>query len=596
MTLVNSETGAGIAFPRIAAGEARNPSNWGAGISFTWNVPVVRDAGPAAPRDRTKSLRHFADQNPLLRYARKGACALLVAIAGVCAAQSQSTPAPAPIQQVNRQAVAIETRPQLFAVLCALDAAGFNSEADTTSDSPGRVQLRHAMLGLHGPAVEALRKFYSEHALADTGATFSRFMSFGLAAGPAPNFEFELRRDELPPDALALEGFNKVLADFYREEHIGELWQHYQPDYEKSIENYRAPVSDLIFTVMNYLREILRPSSPRYFSIYMELLAGRKTNFRNYGDHYEMVVNPNPDLPMDDIRHAFLHFLLDPIAIRYRVEASRLSPLLEFAARAPLLPPDMHDDYSAFFDECLVRAVELRLRRLSPADLSSAIDQAEGNGYVLVRPIYAGLTGFEKSEPAMGYYLPDLVKGIDVPAEQRRLRGVKFADAATTATVSAENASPAAARPNAASDPAQEDLAEGQRQISARNGPAAAASFEHFLASHPDDMRATYGLAVASALMGKPDRARELFAKVIAAAPATPSETSTQPDPSNLSWSHIYLARMYDVEGQRELAVAEYRAALAVAGAPESARAAADRGVQAGYQTPSRENKPDAKP
>ena len=30
----------------------------------------------------------------------------------------------------------------------------------------------------------------------------------------------------------------------------------------------------------------------------------------------------------------------------------------------------------------------------------------------------------------MGYYLPDLIKGIDVGAEQRRLRGVKFADAA----------------------------------------------------------------------------------------------------------------------------------------------------------------------
>jgi tetratricopeptide (TPR) repeat protein len=539
-------------------------------------------------------LRQLADQNLLLRYARKGLLAMLIAFAGMGAARAQSLPAPA--QAVNRQAVAIETRPQLFAVLCALDAAGFDSGADTTSDSPGRVQLRRAMLGLHGPAVEALRKYYNEHALADTGATFSRFMSFALAAGPAPNFEFELRRDELPPDALALEGFNKILADFYREEHIAELWQHFQPDYDKSIEIYRAPISDLVFTVMNYLREILRPSSPRYFSVYMELLAGRKTNFRNYGDHYEMVVNPSPDLPMDDIRHAFLHFLLDPIAIRYRVEASRLSPLLEIAARAPMLPVEMHDDYAAFFDECLVRAVELRLRRLSPGDLSSAIDQAESSGYVLVRPLYAGLTGFEKSEPAMGYYLPDLVKGIDVSAEQRRLRGVKFADAATTASTSAENNSPKAAKPPAVSDPAQEDLAEGQRQISARNGAAAAKSFEHVLSSHPDDLRATYGLAVASALMGKPDRARELFAKVIAAAPANASETSTQPDPSNLSWSHIYLGRMYDVEGQRELAVAEYRAALAVAGAPESARAAADRGVQAGYQTPSRENKPDPKP
>jgi len=70
---------------------------------------------------------------------------------------------------------------------------------------------------------------------------------------------------------------------------------------------------------------------------------------------------------------------------------------------------------------------------------------------------------------------------------------------------------------------------------------------------------------------------------------------SAQPDPANVSWSHIYLGRMYDVEGQRDLAVAEYQQALAVAGAPASARTAAQRGVETGYQTPSRQNKSDGK-
>ena len=86
--------------------------------------------------------------------------------------------------------------------------------------------------GVAGTGVEALRKYYNEHALADSGATFSRFVSFALAAGPPPKFDFELRRDELPPDALALEGFNEVLANFYREAQIDQLWQFYQPDYE----------------------------------------------------------------------------------------------------------------------------------------------------------------------------------------------------------------------------------------------------------------------------------------------------------------------------------------------------------------------------
>ena len=481
----------------------------------------------------------------------------------------------------------MRTRPQLFATLVALAAAGFESDTGAPGQSAGRAQLRNRMLGLKGPAVEALRKYYREHARADSGATFSRFVSFALAAGPPPKFEFELRRDELPPDAhLHSKGFNEVLANFYREQQIDLLWQHYQPEYERAVETYQGPVSELVLTVTGYLREVIRSSSPRSFSVYVELLAGGKTNFRNYGDHYELVVSPGSDPSMDDIRHSLLHFILDPIAIRYQTQASRLSPVLEYAARAPLLPTEFHDDYDAFFDECLIRAVELRLRHLPPADLSSAIDQAEGTGYVLVRPIYAGLSGFEKSEPAMGFYLPDLIKGIDVPAEERRLRGVKFADATPAGDAVSGPDRQAASKADATPSPVEEDLAEGQRQISARNGAAATASFERVLAAHPNDLRATYGLAVASALLGKPDQARELFSKVISASLNSPAGGDAQADPADVAWSHIYLGRMYDVEGQRDLAVGEYRAALAVNGVPEPARAAAQRGVEAGYQTP----------
>ncbi len=513
------------------------------------------------------------------------------------AKQPQNKKSAPPLRVEARRAVSVEIRPQLFATICALDAAGFDSSVSTADQSPGRVQLRQRMLALRGPAVEALRKYYREHALADAGATFSRFVSFALAAGPPPKFEFEMRREDLPPDALALEGFNEVLANFYREEQLDQLWQHYQPDYERGVEFYTAPVSEIAFTLTSYLREILKSNGTRTFTVYVEPLAGGKTNFRNYGDHYELVVSPSADPPLDDIRHAFLHFLLDSMAIQYRAEASRASPLLEFAARAPRLPVEFHDDYSAFFDECLVRAVELRLRHLTPANLSAAIDQAESSGFVLIRPIYAGLSGFEKSEPAMSYYLPDLIKGIDVAGETRRLRGVKFAEAAPAGDAAPVAGSVSAAGPKstASADPFEEYLAEGQRQISVRNGAAAAASFERVLAAHPNDLRATYGLAVASALSGQPDRARELFAKVIAASQSSPVEGGAQPDPANVSWSHIYLGRMYDVEGQRDLAVAEYRAALAVTGAPESARTAAQRGVETGYQTPSRENKPDGK-
>ena len=544
-----------------------------------------------------RCLRYNFAENRVVWIACLGVALLLAAHGDARAqAQAQAQPPPAktasrPAAAESRRVVSVDSRPQLFAVMCALDAAGY--EAGAAGEPAGRAQLRSRMRALQGPAVTALRKYYTEHALGDSGATFSRFTTFALVAGPPPDFQFEMRRDDLPPEALSLEGFNAVLANFYAEAKLDDLWKFYQPSYERGVESLRAPVSDLVYTVTNYLREIVRANSGRTFSVYVEPLAGAKTIFKTAGDQYALVVRPSTDPPMDDIRHAFLHFLLDPIAIRYRNQADRASPLLEIAARAPLLPVDLRDDYSAFFDECLVRAVELRLRRLSPADLAAAIDQAEGTGYVLVRPIYAGLSGFEKSEPAMGYYLPDLIKGIDVAAEQRRLSAVKFEQVAPAAETAPETAQ--AAQPAPSSNPLDNDLAEGQRQISARNGAAAAASFERVLAAHPDDERATYGLAVASALQGKPEQARELFTKVIAAAQNPLAGPEARPDASNLSWSHIYLGRMYDVEGKRDLAVLEYRAALAVTGAPESARTAAQRGIETGYQTPSRDKQTEGK-
>jgi hypothetical protein len=498
--------------------------------------------------------------------------------------------------EAGHRTVTVDSREQLFTVICALDAAGFEAGASSASDTPGRIQLRKRMQGLKGPAVDALRKYYTEHALGDPAATFSRFVTFALVAGSPPDFKFELRRDDLPPEALTLDGFNVILANFYREANIEEGWKFYQPDYERGVESLRAPISDLVFTDSNYLREILRSNTRRSFAVYVEPLAGGKTFFKTFGDQYTLVVRPSADPPMDDIRHSFLHFLLDPIAIRFRVQASRTAPLLEIAAHAPQLPTDLRDDLSGFFDECLVRAVELRLRHLPPVQLAAAIDEAEASGYVLVRSIYAGLSGFEKSEPAMGYYLPDLIKGIDVDGEQRRLRGVKFAEAAPPSAP--PDHVQAAAKP-ASADPLEDDLAEGQRQITARNGAAAAASFERVLAARPEDERATYGLAVASALQGRPDQARELFTRVISAAENPLADKSAHPDPANLSWSHIYLGRMYDVEGKRDLAVLEYRAALAVSGAPDSARTAAQRGVDTGYQPQtrdtSREKSPDGK-
>ena len=480
--------------------------------------------------------------------------------------------------------ISVENSRQLFAVMSALDAAGFDANVDTTSELRATSALRQQLLNLQGPSTDALRSFYREHQLADPGETLSRYISFALLAGPPPQFEFSIEHDLLPPDVLTVDGFQDVLVNFYRDARIDERWWTVAPEYAHEVEDAEGPVRHLLLISSSYLREIIHPVGQRTFTIYVEPLVGSRTNFRNYGDHYYLVVGRGRNLPLDEIRHAYLHFLLDPLPLRDRKLVIEKRDLLAIATRSPLLPPEYQSDFVSFFDECLIKAVELRLSRLSTDQLEGVLHEDDMEGYILVRPIMAQLKKFEKSEPSMDLYFPDLVRGIDVAAEQQRFQNFTFAAPAQPVKPHAP------AKADQADQASELDtwLAEGDREIAMKDGNAAAATFDRTLKKYPDQPRAAYGLAIASILTGQGERARDLFEMLV-------SQNShwQNLDPAILAWSHVYLGRIHDVEGERDLALTEYQAALNVNGAPEAARVAAQRGTAAAYR-PSGETSQDS--
>lgn len=474
--------------------------------------------------------------------------------------------------------ITVEPNPELFAVLCALHAAGFEKDVSSVGFHPVRAELRSELLRLEGPAVEALRKYYHDHELESSAATLSRYVSFALVAGPPPKFEFQLRHDDLPPDVRVLEEFGETLSAFYAEARIERLWARAQPRYDAEIGRVSPPVRQIVLQTSGYLRELLKPQMSRSLTIYVDPMVGGTTSFRNYGDHYYVVLNPGAELPLDEVRHAMLHFLLDPLPLRYKAPVLVRKPLQAYAARAPRLPVEYRDDFSAFFTECLVRAVELRVRRLPQAKLAAAMDENDADGFILVRPIVRELAKFEQSEPAMTYYFPDLIRGINVVEESKRLEGVKFAALEA----------PAETKPQPTSE-TDDWLTEGERQIAAKNAEAAVAAFQKVLAKEPENPRAQLGMAVAAVLERDAERAKEMFKNLVIS--QSPGGRAPVKDPSVLAWSHVYLGRIYDVEDEHGLAVSEYRAALAVPGAPESARLAAQKAIDRG-QTGAAEKKP----
>jgi len=101
--------------------------------------------------------------------------------------------------------VTVDGSEAMFTTMCALLAAGFESGVSAANWNPLRAQLRERMQHQQGPAVSAVREFYKQHQLADEGAMLSQYVWFGLVSGPAPKFGLTLRRDELPPEVIALE-------------------------------------------------------------------------------------------------------------------------------------------------------------------------------------------------------------------------------------------------------------------------------------------------------------------------------------------------------------------------------------------------------
>jgi tetratricopeptide (TPR) repeat protein len=526
---------------------------------------------------------------------------LLCCIGGLypldASAQAQSprnTPPPPPGPRLRPSPitnVSVDGSEAMFTTMCALLAAGFESDVSAASWHPLRAQLREQTRHQQGPAVDAVREFYKKHQLADEGAMLSQYIWFGLVSGAAPKFELTLRRDELPPEVIALEGFSEILSAYYQEQKIGRLWRELQPLYNREIEHLHDSVSQIVFVATNYLRELMNNSNPRTFMVIVEPLVGRITNVRNFGDHYAIVLSGADDLPTDTVRHTYLHFLLDPLPLQYPHVVAVKRPLFESAARAPRLVPDLRDDFPSYFAECLVRAVELKLKRMSPSERAAALDIDDVDGYVLVRPLFTALGNFERSEPSMRLFFPEMVRSIDVNAEAKRLQTITFAPAVEAPKRDQTAAEEVARRRKLTPSTIPNDpeaiaaLTEGERRIAEKNPRAAEASFQKVLAKYPDQTRAWYGIGLVALMDHDGVRAKEVFGRL------TSGEHAAADDPMVLAWSHVYLGRIYDDEGRVDQAKTQYQEALAVSGSPDQARQAAQKGLAA-----SNEAKPQERP
>ena len=485
-------------------------------------------------------------KSPLIRACRSVAVLLLAVL---------MLPLPSRAQQGK---VLVEPNEQLFCVLAALNDAGYNAGEGMGAASKAREAVRADLAKKNIPVISDIRRFYEAHRVSDSGRNLGQYISLALLLGPPPDFKFTVAEADLPPDAKNVAGLVPLLKLFYKQADMVDLWARAKVDFNTAIERYSSPVRRSIELTDAYLRFPAGSYLGRTYTIYLDLLgAPNQVQARIYGANYYLVITPSKNLRIRDIRHQYLHFLLDPLAVKYDSEIHKAVALEALARKAPALRSEFKADFSLLVTECLIRAVELRMDKVPAPGATKQVGQLTASGFILVPYFYDALQQFEKQDSSMTAYYQQMMKGINPAEEALRLGKVKFTEPASqpqTAVASGLTET-------------EQILDQGDNDIYSGNYDAAKTEFQQVLDKDPKNERALFGMAVVASNTRKPDLARKYFEDTL----------SVATDLRIVTWSHIYLGRLDDISGSRNKALAQYRAASLTAGRyPEAMRAVED--------------------
>ncbi|MCI0403746.1 MAG: tetratricopeptide repeat protein [Acidobacteria bacterium] len=460
--------------------------------------------------------------------------------------------------------VTLDASPQLFAVLCAARAGGLTNSLGAPGD-PVAARMEAYLAQLDPSVTEPLRSYFKSRHTRPGPHLLSTYISMAMVVSPPPGFEWTVARDQLPPDVWEVQDFQPVLLQFHQQARLGALWQEVRPAYEQALESRRFEVMQLLFETRGYLRMTGESPLGRSYVIYLDLLhPPGLVGARNYGEHYFLALHPNHADFGAAVRHQYLHYVLDQLMVKHGLKLKGWETLLPLANRAPRLTAAFRNDIVLLAAECLIQAAELRFRKMDYPEALREIDTRERSGYVLTRHFFLALERYEQDDPSMQYYFPTLFSEFNLPAERARLQRIEFAEAEVA------DGPPTAAAPDSADDPRTQLLKEGERHLGEGDVEAARAVFDEVLKQRPNDPNALYGLALVASQEENRPEAREFFLRVLEHAQA----------PDILGWSHVYLGRIYDLEGNRTQAIAHYRAALALNSRVERVEQAARRGLE----------------
>jgi tetratricopeptide (TPR) repeat protein len=513
--------------------------------------------------------------------------------------------------EAGGSAITLETSEPLFYIAAALNTCGYDS--DLAASSPVRLKIREeinaevAASAAARTSRDALCTYVREHTLTDSSLNLAQYISLALYLSPPPELTPTVDETELPPDSTQVVNILPLLRTFANDVHLQAIWAEHRPDYEDLIARVHEPLTKMILNTNIYLRLPVSSYDGRRFLVLLEpMLAPSATNARIYSNDFIVVASPSGSplgaVHMDDIRHIYLHYEIEPLVYARAQAMERLQPLLRSVQDAPL-EFTYKTEIVPLLTECLIKAIETQTmdvgipkprkpgpevkarvdlerydsemsayEREAEAVRRKAVDLAMRQGWVLVDYFYSQIGQMEKNGISLKENMGQMVYGMDVDRERHRDQQIVFLpqgshDVLRRATTQLTGLQLAELKIFKGDLTGASDIA--NKVLADPNG---------------DHAQAHYVLARVNLMQRQPGAAINDFQEVL----------DTSKDPRTLAWSHIYLGRLYDVmpPPDRQKAVAEYQAALTVRDAQPDTKAAAEQGLKTPFVAPPAQSQP----
>ena len=491
---------------------------------------------------------------------------------------------------------------QIFIMAAALNMCGYDEGLNDSA--PVRQRVRDEINKALAKSEDArddrdkLCLYIAQHRMTGTLKDISQYISLALYLSPPPELETSAELPEMPPDSTQVVEILPILRKFVADVDLHGIWLTLHHTYDEEVNKLHDPLTKMIVDTNLYLKMPASTYDGRRFIVIIEpQLSPSMVNARIYGVDYVVVLSPvNGQIRMPDVKHTYLHYVIEPLLYSRSNAIERETPILKTVRDAPL-EFLYRSDAVALTIECLIKAIEARTMDtgIAPYVMPANADRADyakiehekqaiqqkinivrwaavrhdmRQGYVLTQYFYESLMLFEHDSASLKDTIGEMVYSMDVDQQVNRAKQTEFDKEADGDVL------------HHSTPHKLEGLDLAESRLAAGDVVTASAMARSVLTVHSggsensaDTARAEFVLARADAMTGHPEDAIDGFHKVIA----------TSKDLRILSWSHIYLGRMLDLDCKRDQAISEYKSALEVRDGQMDTRVAAERGVKAPF-------------